>query len=261
MRIPPIPVALLSALLAIPACSGSNGDEHGAPLVFAAASLAEALEEAARSYRASGGSAVDFNFGGSNTLASQVAGPGAPADAVLFAGTGPMERLLAAGRVDPDAVRVIARNTLVVVATPGAGPIADLAELASSELLVAIADPALAPAGVYAREALTAVGVWEPLADRLLPSLDVRAALAAVARGNARYGVVYASDARTVAGVTMMLAVPERLHRPIVYTAAPLRDARQSASASAFLAFLAGPAGQAILMHHGFAGRETASGQ
>lgn len=193
----------LSPLLLLLVLSGSCSEPAtGPPLVFAAASLSDVLLELGERFSAEQGAEVAFNFAGSNELARQIE-QGAPASLFLSADLRQVERLERQGRLRPEDRVELLGNTLVVVeplpATTGerhepswwTGP-SWLLERRS----IALADPAAVPAGVYAREWLESLGVWGALQDRLVPTLDVRAALGAVASGAAEAGIVYRTDAR-----------------------------------------------------------------
>lgn len=246
---PPTLLALLIVgALTLSAC-GISGSKP-APLIFAAASLADVLDEAATAYEQQTGSRVQFSFGGSTTLANQIASAGAPADAVIFAGAGPMRVLVDEGIVEASHVMTVASNRLVVVRRRGDSNIepGSFREMVSAGS-IAIADPALAPAGAYARAALENIGVWEVVQPRLVPSLDVRAALAAVETDNADWGIVYLSDALSSPGVEIVVEIPPQTYPTISYLAAAIRA---SSTAVGFINFLRTATGQSILETHGF---------
>lgn len=250
--------ALLGGLLA--GCGG--GDPL---LVFGAASLADALEEAGAAWEARHPDApVAFNFAGSNELARQIAA-GAPADVFVAADR---ERLVSARRADLEAAVPLLGNELVVIAprmeeTPGIERlrigVREARDLLDFER-IGLADPEAVPAGVYARGWLEAEGVWEKLRDRVVPALDVRANLAAVASGSVPVGVVYATDAAGSARVEVLHRVPRGRGPEVVYWATPMEDAapgRRSA-AERFLAFVAGPEAGAVFEDLGFRHLPTA---
>src|SRR6185437_4172707 len=115
---------------------------------------------------------------------------------------------------------------------------------------LAIADPDSVPAGKYARAALTALGVWNGVADRLVQAENVRVALAYVARGEAPLGIVYSTDAAAEPKVKIAGTFPDSTHAPIVYPAALTKDAKPTAQA--FLDYLKGPEASAIFTEAGF---------
>ena len=138
-------------------CGGNSaGTSDGTPLIFAAASVSNVLEDAAALYKEETGKQVDFSFGGSIALANQIASFGAPADGIFFVGERPIEVIQMAGLLPEEKFANLWTNSLVVVAHKDAATLTSLNELALDGGRVAIGDPALAPAGVYAREALEA---------------------------------------------------------------------------------------------------------
>jgi molybdate transport system substrate-binding protein len=226
--------------------SASDVDEV---VVFAAVSLSEAMQEIAEAYRVRSGTAVLVSFGGSGDLARQVRA-GAPAQVFLSADALRVDELERAGLVRPSERADLLSNRLVVVA-PAASKLvvrsaADLAALPR----LALADPASVPAGAYARQWLERAGAWPELRDRVVPALDVRAALAAVASGNAAAGVVYATDAAISRRVRVVYEVPVREAPRIVYVAALLP--RAPAAARAFFAYLRSAEASAAFRRSGF---------
>jgi molybdate transport system substrate-binding protein len=249
-------VAAAAAALLVPAAAAAliaTGcrPAGGPPLrLFAAASLADAVDEAAAGWTARSGRRVETNYAGSNTLAQQLAA-GAPADLFVSADRVQMERAIAAGRVLPEDPSPLLANRLVVV-VPAADPaeVAGAADLARFDRL-AMADPEGVPAGVYARRWLQRRGLWAGLAPRVVPALDVRAALAAVAAGHLPAGIVYATDAASTPKVRVAYRVPESETPPIHYWAAPLADG-DTAAARDFLDFVRRPEGGAAFTRAGF---------
>jgi molybdate transport system substrate-binding protein len=239
---------LLAAVLALAATSGHADDRL---LVFAAASLKNALDEAVASY----GKKVVASYGASSTLARQIEN-GAPADVFISADLEWMDWLEKKGLLAPGTRRDLLGNRLVLV-SPAANPSRlepaagfPLAKALGSGRL-ALADPNSVPAGKYAKAALQKLGVWNEVAGRLAPADNVRTALAFVARGEAPLGIVYATDAREEPRVVVAGVFPESTHPPIVYPAAVLRGARPGARE--LLDFLASPRARAIFGKHGFA--------
>ena len=108
------------------------------------------------------------------------------------------------------------------------------------------------PAGKYGRAALTALGAWDGVKDRLAPAENVRAALLFVARGEAPLGIVYATDAAAEPAVKVLAVFAEELHPKIIYPAAILRASTRP-DAPDLLAFLRGSAARAAFERHGFA--------
>lgn len=248
-------VFLLPVLLLLAGCGRqvASAPEETPLQVFGAASLSDALVEVAAAFEAAGGPAVELNLAGSNALARQIVA-GAPADFFVSADAEQMKVVEAAGRVRRQDVSDLLGNRLVVVvpASSTAGPLADASGLEAFDRL-ALADPVAVPAGVYAQRWLEGRGLWPELEGRVVPTADVRAALAAVAGGHLPAGIVYATDAASESGVRVVYEVPEAEAPPIRYQAAPIIGA-PAAAASAIAEwqrFLRGAA-VPIFERHGF---------
>jgi molybdate transport system substrate-binding protein len=221
----------------------------GELVVFAAASLSDALGEIARGFEGRTGYAVVFGFGGSGDLARQIRA-GAPASVFVSADAARVDELEKAGLVRP-AERIDLLSNRLVVVVPSSSTIAlrSAADLASLPRL-ALADPATAPAGAYARQWLERAGAWPALRDRVVPTLDVRAALAAVASASVPAAVVYRTDALASSRVRVALEVPAAEGPRIVYVAALVAGA--GPAARAFFARLRTPEARAVFERLGF---------
>jgi molybdate transport system substrate-binding protein len=231
------------------ACGGGDDDEL---VVFAAASLSEVLTELGNQYRAETGVEVAFSFGGSQFLARQIL-EGAPADLLISAGGQPVQLLVRQDVVSAGPFDLVG-NELVVVARNGlADAHLELEDLATSAIgSVSIPDPDLAPAGAYAREALTSLGLWDALADKIVPTSDVRAALTNVERGNTDVAIVYRTDAATGRDLLTFDIIPPGSHSPIVYPVVVISRSERSGAAQEFAEFLGGDAARRIFARFGF---------
>jgi molybdate transport system substrate-binding protein len=219
-------------------------------MVFAAASLDGALSEIAAAYESRSKDAVSFNFAGSNLLARQILA-GAPADVFFSADSAQMDVVERAGLVAArDRVDLLSNALVVVVPADGDAPPTLPQDLVRVERL-ALADPRAVPAGLYARRWLESLGLWEEIEGHVVPLQDVRAALAAVASGNADAAVVYASDALGSERVRIAFRVPPAAGPEIVYVVAPLVGARETA-ARRLVEWLQGPEAAQVFRNHGF---------
>ena len=224
--------------------------------VFAAASLKESFDEAARAYEREAGAPVKVTCAASSALARQIE-QGAPADVFVSADLDWMDYLQQRALVDAGSRRNLLGNTLVLIAPVDAkgGPVAlrrgiDLRpRLGEGRLALGLT--ASVPAGKYARAAFEHFGVWTQLAPRVAETENVRAALMLVARGEAPLGVVYASDARAEPRVRVLATFPANAHPPIVYPVAHLKNARHP-DAAAFVRWLGSRNAGAIFRRHGF---------
>jgi molybdate transport system substrate-binding protein len=236
------------AVLAVLAFSGPVAAEELS--LFAAASLTEAVKEVAAGFGKATGHEVVFNFGASNDLARQIKA-GAPADVFFSADRAQMEGLVAAGLVRAaDRVDVLS-NVLVVVVPAGSGRrVGSASDLVGLRRL-ALADPQAVPAGVYARQWLESAGVWTGVADRVVPALNVRAALSAVESGNVDAGIVYRTDAAVSPRVEIALTVPREKGPQIVYPLAPIA-ASKKAGTTALVGALTSASAREVYVRHGF---------
>jgi molybdate transport system substrate-binding protein len=234
------------ALVLVAVAAHARADEV---MVFAAASLADAVTEVGRAFAASSGHHVAFNFGASSDLARQLRA-GAPADVFFSADAAQMDAVEKAGLVRPaDRVDVLS-NTLVVVVPAGAARRLRGPEEIASLGQIALADPQAVPAGVYARQYLESMGLWRAVADRVVPTLNVRAALAAVESGNVSAGIVYRTDALLSERVQVAYVVPREKGPRIVYVMAPLAAAGPAARALG--AFFVSDAADRVYERFGF---------
>lgn len=220
-------------------------------LVFAAASTTEALQELGRSFTTAHGPTVEFAFGASSDLARQAVA-GAPADVFLSADTAKMDQVEKAGLLQPGSRVDLLSNRLVVVV-----PVDSKLQVASATDLrgvkrMTLADPAAVPAGLYAKAWLEQAGLWKALAPRVVPTLDVRAALAAVEAGRVDAGVVYATDAAMSKRVRVVLSLPEGEGPRIVYPVAALAGGKASKGGQDFVRFLQSEAARRVFERHGF---------
>lgn len=243
-------VAMLAVSTALVAPAPAAEDQ---PLVFAAASLTDAMTAVAEAYTAETGHDVALVFASSSALARQIEN-GAPAAQFISANPAWMDRLEVAGLLQAGSRSDLLGNRLALIAP------ADFAAEASTGLdlvallddgRLAMGDPDHVPAGIYAKAALLSLGLWEAARPRLARTGDVRGALALVARGEAPLGIVYATDAAATDRVRVVALLPADSHPPIVYPAALRAGAGDRARA--FAGFLRGDAARRIFTAHGFA--------
>lgn len=218
--------------------------------VFAAASLTDALKEIAQGFEKETGHKVVFNLGGSNDLARQIKA-GAPADVFFSADKPQMDGLESAGLVRAqDRIDVLSNVLVVVVPASSSAKIASPQELQTLGRL-ALADPQAVPAGVYARTWLESLGLWAGLKDKVVPTLNVRAALAAVESENADAGIVYRTDAAISKRVKVAFEVPREQGPAIVYPLAPVAASKKPATA-AMVRYLTSDAAREVYRRFGF---------
>jgi molybdate transport system substrate-binding protein len=245
MRVPLLVSLLL--LCALPARAAGREKV----LVFAAASTTDALQALAPAFTKATGQGVDFSFGASSDLARQVVA-GAPADVFLSADATKLDTVERAGRVQAGTRVDLLSNRLAVIVPVGSTlKLATAADLKGVARLV-LADPQAVPAGVYARGWLEKAGVWKDVEPRVIPALDVRAALAAVEAGRVDAGVVYATDAALSKRVRVAFTVPEADAPRIVYPVAALTKGKAAGAGKAFVRFLQSEPARRVFASHGF---------
>ncbi len=224
-------------------------------VVFAAASLKNALDEASAAYQREAESKVLVAYAASSTLAKQIEN-GAPADLFISADLGWMDYLQQRSLIQTNTRLVLLGNRLVLIApaqstvTVEIRPGFALADLLGTERL-AMADPGAVPAGKYGKAALETMGVWSSVAAKVAPAEDVRTALLLVSRGETPLGIVYATDAAADKGVRIVASFPDDSHPPIVYPAATIA-ASDNPAASAFLAYLRSDRARPFFERQGF---------
>ena len=223
--------------------------------VFAAASLKEALDEAAKRFDADTGHRTVVSYGASSALARQIE-RGAPADLFLSADVEWMDYLAARKLIDARSRIELLSNRLVLISPSGSETkMAIWSDFPLGELLgtnrLAMADPDHVPAGKYARSALEALGAWGGASGKIARTENVRAALALVARRETPLGIVYRTDALAERRVRIVAEFPASSHPRIVYPAA-LTASSRSPAASQLLAFLLSRTARAIWEKHGF---------
>jgi molybdate transport system substrate-binding protein len=223
--------------------------------VYAAASLTDALNDIHTLWLAKGHN-FDVVSAASSTLAQEI-GHGAPADIFISADELWMDWLAKNKRIDPATRSDLVGNTLVLVQRregmkPFAlGPGANLTSLLGPDGRLAVGDPTNVPAGIYAKQALQKLGLWESVKDRLAPADSVRSAVLLVGHGETQAGIVYLTDIKGLPGLGVAATFPADSHEPIRYPVAVTTHASLP-EATDFLAFLHSEQAQDVFRHYGF---------
>jgi len=230
-------------------CSGYAAEIH----VFAAASLTDVLKEITSTYEKSSGDKVVFNFAGSNFLARQIEA-GAPADIFFSADEAQMDRLEKKNLVVTETRRNRLSNSLVIVVAADSGiRIGSANDLSKTEIKrIALADPAGVPAGIYAKAFLEKENLWQALSPKIVPTENVRGALAAVESGNVEAAIVYKTDAAISRKTKIAFEIPVGKTPPIHYPVALLKDSRQPDAAKKFINYLFSSDATALFQKYGF---------
>ena len=224
-------------------------------IIFAAASLKDALDEANAAYQHENSQETATSYAASSTLAKQIEAA-APADVFISADLDWMDYLAKRNLIKPETRANLLGNRLVLIAPVNSplnlaiGPNFPLAQALGNGRL-AIADPNGVPAGRYGKAALESLSVWSTIADRLAPAENVRAALALVARGETPLGIVYQTDAASDKDVKIVGIFPQDTHPPIIYPIAVVASSTNPA-ALGYLAYLKSRAARPTFEKHGF---------
>jgi molybdate transport system substrate-binding protein len=224
-------------------------------LVFAAASLKNALDEAAAQWQRESGKKVVISYAASNTLIKQIE-QGAPADMFISADLDWMDFGQQNGLIKPDTRSNLLGNRLVLIAPKDSNisaniqPGFDLAALLKGGRL-AMGNVDAVPAGKYGKASLEKLGAWDGVKDKIAQAESVRAALLLVARGEAPLGIVYQTDAAADPTVKIVGTFPENTHPPIIYPIALTKESTNP-DALAFLNFIRSPAARPIFERQGF---------
>jgi molybdate transport system substrate-binding protein len=222
--------------------------------VFAAASLTNVLQELGDGFTKQTSVPVRFSFAASSALARQIEN-GAPADVFFSADLEWMDYLQTRNLIQRGTRHDALGNRLVLIAPADSKiklkiePRFPLAKALGTGRL-ATGDPDSVPVGRYARQALTTLGVWSEVADRMVRADSVRSALAFVDRGEALLGIVYETDALIDKQVRVVDVFPAGSHPPIVYPIALTSAAKPNADK--FIAYIRGPAGDVAFKAYGF---------
>jgi molybdate transport system substrate-binding protein len=233
-------------LIALGACASDLA-------VYAAASLTDSLREIAVNYGKQTGQGVAFIFGASSTLELQIEA-GAPADIFFSADEAKMDRLQGRGLILTDTRKSRLSNTLVIVVPmDSALQIASATNLADAAIEhIALAEPRTVPAGIYSKAYLEKLHLWSAIGPKIVPTDNVRAALAAVESGNVQAGMVYKTDAAISKKVKIACEIPAADGPDISYPMAVMKNSAQIAAARTFLDYLNGDDAARVFRKYGF---------
>jgi molybdate transport system substrate-binding protein len=250
-KVGPVLRTLIACLFALAAHTAAARDVT----VYAAASLTGALQEVGDGFTAKGGPKIKFSFAASSLLARQIEA-GAEADVFVSADSEWMNYLADRNLIQTASRKDVLSNRLVLISAQNnpirlkIAPNFPLLQ-ALGDGRLAVADPDSVPAGRYAKSALTSLGVWGTVAERLVRAENVRVALTYVARGEAPLGIVYETDAKAEPKVKVVDVFPADSHLPIVYPFA-LTQSGTSAEAKAFLDYTKSAKAADVFRKYGF---------
>ncbi len=222
-------------------------------LVFAAASLSDALKKISQEFEKNSSIHVTFNFAASSLLARQIK-EGADPDLFFSADEEKMNQLEKAGLLVPGSrISRLSNKVVLIGLTSTKISIQSVQDLRNQAIeRIAIADPKIVPAGIYAKQYLTNQGLWKSLESKIIPVENVRSALAAVELGNVDAAWVYATDAMISKKVRVLFQPPDKEQPEISYPFALLKKEGDRQFARQFADFLNGPEATKIFQDFGF---------
>lgn len=256
-RIPCSTLYVIAALISLCGCRSPvrPTPSHANLTISAAISVKDALDEVQRDYTtANPAVTVASNYGASGTLQLQIE-QGAPVDVYLSASPKQMDDLQAKGLVLQGTRKNLLRNEIVLI-VPKDSPsrISSFQDLARPDVKpIALGEPTTVPAGEYAREVLTYLGIYGVVKPKAMLAKDVRQVLTYVETGNVEAGIVYSTDAASSAKVKVVATAPEQSHAPAIHPVAVIKTSKDPVAARAFEDFLFGVQARAIFQKYGFA--------
>ena len=247
---------LTFSIMFIAGTSVATAADTGEVIVFAAASTTNAVTGVGRLFERREKGKFISSFASSSTLAKQIE-HGAPADVYISANVKWMDYLESKNLIEPGTRFDFLSNSIVLIAPKNSAvnhidivPGMNLAEFLGDGYF-AMGDPDHVPAGIYGKQALTRLGMWSGIENRIARAKDVRAALALVELGESPLGLVYSTDAKISDKVKVVGIFPQDSHPPIIYPVA-LVSGRKSGTAEKFIKFLKGPESKSIFEKYGF---------
>lgn len=248
----PVIAFLLVAVLAVPF---AHGGEQPKLLIAAAASLRYSYDDKLiPMFEAQNpGVKIEATYDSSGKLQTQIEN-GLEADIFMSAAPKQMNELKDKGFIDPASVINLLENKIVLIRPTGnPGKVTGFENILDAEM-IAVGDPASVPAGQYAKEVFTSLGIWDKVAAKASLGTNVTEVLNWVAESSADAGVVYATDAATTQRVTVIASAPAgSLKAPVLYPVGMLKKTGSPELAKKFLAFLSSPEAIAVFQEYGFA--------
>lgn len=208
--------------------------------ISAAASLKDSFEELKEIYVGENKNVtITYNFGSSGALQKQIE-QGAEADIFVSAANKQMDALKNENLIVNDSLFTLLENSVVLVVPNDSDlTISDFKDLADEKIQkIALGEPSSVPAGQYAEEVLTNVGVLDQVKSKAVYAKDVKEVLTWVESGNVDAGIVYGSDAKTSDKVKVIATAEENSHSPVAYPAAVIATSKNQEEANKFLEFL-----------------------
>lgn len=234
---------IFALLLLLSACTVSywqiSANDSPRLTVSAATSFQDILQEIGKQYIIEHPKVkIDYNFASSGSLQHQIE-QGAPVDVFISASLKQIETLKSKNLLLRDNYIPLVKNKIVLITSKSQIDISDLQQLTDQKInKIVIGEPKSVPVGQYAKEALTTLGIYQSLQEKLVFAGNVRQALTYVERGNVDGGIVYQTDAKLSNNVRVIAQIPEEYYSPIIYPVAVLKSSRHIEESQKFVQFL-----------------------
>ncbi|WP_298522183.1 molybdate ABC transporter substrate-binding protein [uncultured Methanobrevibacter sp.] len=200
------------------------------------------------------GAKVTPTYASSGDLQTQIEN-GLETDVFMSASNKQMNALVNESLIDNNTnLQFLENKVVLIVPANSSSNISSFDDLANASGVIAIGDPESVPAGQYAKEALTNLGIWDSVESKLSLGTDVTAVLNQVAQGSADCGIVYSTDAKSMPDdVKVVCEAPEgSLNTSVIYPVAMIKDAKDADAAQAFLDFLQTKEAKDVFVEYGF---------
>jgi molybdate transport system substrate-binding protein len=251
-------ILLLSIFLSSCSVTQSNSAKKGTKTVeitiSAAASLNDALSEMKTDFEKKNPQIhLLFNLGGSGTLQQQIL-QGAPVDLFISAAKNQFDDLIQKDIIQKKDSSLLLGNDLVLISNKTNNlKIKSFYSLQKATIKkIAIGTPESVPAGMYAKQTLQNLGVWDKIEKKVIPTKDVRQVLTYVETGNVDAGMVYKTDAKISDKVMIVDVANEQSHDPIVYPAGIIKTSQHQKEAKQFFQYLISNSARTIFEKYGF---------
>ena len=245
-------ITILVLLSAVYICGCTEEKEKTEITVLAAASLTDACGELKEAFEEENENInLIFSFGSSGALQAQIE-EGAPADIFISAAVKQMDDLRAQGLIEEESVENLLENKVVLIAPKGnPAKITSFDQVTKADV-IGMGEPSSVPAGQYAREIFTSLGLWDQVREKANYGSDVRTVLSWTENGAVDCGIVYATDAYTGENIDIICEAPENTHKPVIYPAGIIKSSENTEEAKSFMEFLKSSKAGEIFEKYGF---------
>jgi len=221
--------------------------------ISAAASLKNSMNEVKKLYEAKNSNVtLTFNFGASGALQQQIE-QGADVDIFISAAAKQMDTLESKDLILKDTRKDLLQNDVVLIVPSDNSTIKSFNDLTTDKAKkIALGEPKSVPAGQYAEEVFTKLGILDKIKGKAVYAKDVTEVLTWVKTGNADAGIVYTTDAKTTDKVKIIATAPSDSHKPVIYPAAIIKPSKKADAAKDLMSFLTSTKAKVVFEKYGF---------